>query len=552
MKRTLSLVLSLCMLLVAVPLGAVFVSASNNELPTTTVTAANHNRGVLVSWGAVESAEKYEVSRAVYENGEWSNWTAVKTTANKVYLDKDVVSGADYKYQVKAVNSLGQSSYSASDELKYLARVTAKASASSEGVKISWSKIQGADEYQIRRKVLSGGKWSSFKTFAVAQGTSFIDTTVKGGNSYYYIVCAKNGEIFGEYGMTASITPVNDGATCENKVLETNLKDNSDKLLVLGKTSATDTGYILNGTADALSFTAFCEGDIVLNYASSGVKSAAGHGVYFTVYVDGVRKSERLHIQSNGNGSLTVAENLSRGTHTVKLVRQTEYVYGTTITFGSVSTSGILTSAPKNKPYTIEFIGDSITCGYGSIADSVTALGVANGAPIFQDGTKTYAYLTAEALNADIVATSKTGIGILKNSEGTLTMPDFYKYYPNLAEQIEPNYNINPNLVVISLGTNDRWQGVTADEFADKLVEFAGTIRAKYPNVPMIFLGGMMIGNKEFNASYAAAADALGGEDAGFYSYVTTSYSTSHPISTEHEVYSDELVEFITSKNILK
>ncbi len=363
---------------------------------------------------------------------------------------------------------------------------------------------------------------------------------------------SKEADISSKVSNTLSKTVITENAEEEKKMVTTSFADNLDRLTLLGKYTLTTTGCVLNGSADSLSFRVSTDDKIVLNYSSIGVKSDSGHGVYFTVYIDGVRRSERYHINSNGIGTLTIAKNLGKGEYNVTVVRQTEYVSGTMIIFNSVSASGSLLASTGKRNHTIEFIGDSITAGYGSIADSVSAEGVYAGAPMFEDATKTYAYLTANNLGADIVVTAKSGIGLVKNSEGSFTMPEFYKYYPNLDERLEPEYDTVPDIVVISLGTNDKWQGVSVSEFTNKLVAFAKSVKAKYPEASIILMGGMMINDSTFNASYSAAAKQLGGKDAGYYSLVTSTTSSAHPISTEHITYANELVEFINSKNLLK
>ena len=60
-----------------------------------------------------------------------------------------------------------------------------------------------------------------------------------------------------------------------------------------------------------------------------------------------------------------------------------------------VSLCGTLYEAPEDREYYVEFIGDSITGGYGNLGDNA----IENpGTALWEDGTKTYAFLTAKAL----------------------------------------------------------------------------------------------------------------------------------------------------------
>ncbi len=464
MKRTLSIVLALCMLLVAVPLGAVFASASNDELPTTTVTAANHAHGVLVTWGAVEGAEKYEVSRAVYENGEWSNWAAVKTTTNKVYLDKDAASGSDYKYQVKAVNSLGQSSYSTCGEFKYLAKVAPTVSNASLGVKISWAEVEGADEYQVRRKVLNNGKWTSFKTFTTATGTSVTDMAVEAGKSYYYIVCAKNGEILGEYGMSEKITATNNGAALgdDDASAFTTVPYTSKSLKYVGRWEETD-GAIAsrwNYSSVEISFT----GSKLIAEVDSAPAMSNSALTYSRVLVtvDGGAETS----MSATNGLITL--DLGEGEHTVKIAGNVNYE----VTLKNIYVAGTV-KAPVDKT-NILFIGDSIS-----------------------HYTSCYSFQVGNLLGWDWSVVAQAGMA-LQDAQGYYPLPEgattrvgmetcFFKnesaaYTTNLTDA-DFKYTSTPDVVVIYLGTNDtRSKADSVDTFVSTYVEFVGNIREMYPD----------------------------------------------------------------------
>ena len=115
----------------------------------------------------------------------------------------------------------------------------------------------------------------------------------------------------------------------------------------------------------------------------------------------------------------------------------------------------------------IEFIGDSITCGYGvdaSHAESPFTTGT-------EDVTKAFAYLTAQKLEADYSMVSYSGYGIISGyseNDQKLTTHILPHYYDKVAkseghfnETVNPltipwNFNeFTPDLIVINLGTND-------------------------------------------------------------------------------------------------
>ncbi len=73
-----------------------------------------------------------------------------------------------------------------------------KVSNTTTGVKITWSKVSGAESYVVYRKSGSG----SYKAIKTVTGTSYTDTTAKSGTKYTYTVKAKNIAGLGSYNKT--------------------------------------------------------------------------------------------------------------------------------------------------------------------------------------------------------------------------------------------------------------------------------------------------------------------------------------------------------------
>lgn len=60
--------------------------------------------------------------------------------------------------------------------------------AGNKKVKLSWDKVEGAERYIVKRSETEGG---SYKTIAEdVKETSYTDTDVENGDTYYYVVCA--------------------------------------------------------------------------------------------------------------------------------------------------------------------------------------------------------------------------------------------------------------------------------------------------------------------------------------------------------------------------
>ena len=110
---------------------------------------------------------------------------------------------------------------------------------------------------------------------------------------------------------------------------------------------------------------------------------------------------------------------------------------------------------PAEKAHRIEFYGDSITSGYGNLSDN-TESGW-KGTWQYQDGTKTYASFTANALNADYAVASASGHGILGgHSDFTSTYDKFFNYsLVDGSEALWSRADYNADLIVMNYGSND-------------------------------------------------------------------------------------------------
>ena len=143
----------------------------------------NVNGGVKISWGKSNGAEKYRV----YYKGS-KGWTRMVDTTSTSYIDKDVSSGKNYTYTVRCINSSATKFTSGYDSkgksVKYISapKIT-KAESVDGGVKISWNKSNGAEQYRVYYKGRKG--WTRMVD---TTSTSYIDKDVSSGKNYTYTV----------------------------------------------------------------------------------------------------------------------------------------------------------------------------------------------------------------------------------------------------------------------------------------------------------------------------------------------------------------------------
>lgn len=141
------------------------------------------------------------------------------------------------------------------------------------------------------------------------------------------------------------------------------------------------------------------------------------------------------------------------------------------------------------KKYRIEYIGDSITCAYG--------IECASTSEPFQTTTqnfeKSYAYLSAQELDADYSGVCYSGSGV---AGGGSQMPDHYtKTNAFTSYNEEWDFAKFPNdVVLINLGTNDSGYAAESkhDEYIQKYASFLELIREKNPNAYIVCTLGMM------------------------------------------------------------
>ena len=152
---------------------------------------------------------------------------------------------------------------------------------------------------------------------------------------------------------------------------------------------------------------------------------------------------------------------------------------------------------------TIEFIGNSITCGYGN--ESVMA------PDPFEYETEnhylTYAQLTCRALDAYAHVVARSGIGVYRSyggpKEGTPDNVMTTEYeYTNLYDHSERwDFNrFQPQLVCINLGTND----LSTNNYDTTLLKaayqrFLKQVRSHNPKAKIVFLCGSMLNGKELD-----------------------------------------------------
>jgi len=336
----------------------------------------------------------------------------------------------------------------------------------------------------------------------------------------------------------------------------TPIKDAKDYIKTQGRTTLKDGALWLDFSASGIEFSANCEGKVALNLNVKSLKQTDSYGgLYFTVIVDGVKKDRaECHITSTGNVELVLAEDLPAGNHTFEVYRQTEH-RGAEVGITSIVMNGTFNEKPADNRLYIEFIGDSISTGFGALGTTSDSDG---GSPKWQDATAAYPYLTAKALGADFSDVAYSGIGAKYGWQD----PNMHTFYPYQRWQYDRNtqYNFNarqPDVIVIALGTNDiameAEKGITVEQRLAGYQELLDLVRAKNPNSKIVWIYGMM--KDDDNARIPAIIEENGGAAAGLYSLelvTNTAGAGWHPSAAGQQKFADDLVAFLNSDVLVK
>lgn len=237
----------------------------------------------------------------------------------------------------------------------------------------------------------------------------------------------------------------------------------------------------------------------------SSVGDYYNHRARIGVFVNGERAVDQ--VISDHETTVAVIKAEEPADYNVKVVKLSE-VEMSTVGIKSVNIDENESLSPsQQRSRRIEFIGDSITCGYG-IDDTNPNSGFSTST---EDITKTYAYLAAQRLDADYSIFAISGYGVLSgwtsNPSQINSSPLIPKYYSTLGcgsssftghalpQDIQWDFGrFRPDAIVINLGTNDSTYCRDDDDklnaFTDAYVAFLKDIRANNPDAVIFCILG--------------------------------------------------------------
>ncbi len=280
---------------------------------------------------------------------------------------------------------------------------------------------------------------------------------------------------------------------------------------------------------------------------------------YFRVVVDG--GTPTVVSTSSATTTYTLISNLAgNGPHTLTLTKKTESYAGVVQYLGFAPHGGALVASPGPPARAIEYVGDSITCGYGDLGNGPGC----KETNAVEDETVSYAALAAEQLSARQIVIAYSGIGMYRDVSGSTTNQMPVRFTRTLADDPKSVWGFPkpaPDVVVINLGTNDfnSQDGGSPDPgppFQAAYTAFVQQLRMRYPSAAIICTLSPMLGGSSRTAARtyinAVVTQLTGGGDRhlSFFEFAEQQSSDGlgcdyHPSTTTHQIMATALVPAI-------
>ena len=171
-----------------------------------------------------------------------------------------------------------------------------------------------------------------------------------------------------------------------------------------------------------------------------------GRNAYIRLTLDGRTRRSRL---PHGEKTLSLA--LSEGEHSFEVVKLTES-QNNSLALVRAETEGFFLPQEDTRTLSVEFIGDSITAGFGVLAKSPCGEYKTSE----QDVTKAFPHLVSRALGARYHIVAAGGWPIWRSKYSPYAIPDFYDHVDLLRNADKWDFSrFRPDVIVVTLGTND-------------------------------------------------------------------------------------------------
>jgi fibronectin type 3 domain-containing protein len=249
--------------------------------PPTDVTATAGDTTDTLQWIAAEGAASYNIYRGTVSGHETLLQSGISTPS---FADSGLTDGTTYYYYVTSVNSFGEGTSSAEvsvtpHPLAPRTPVGVTATGGNSQVELSWTAASDASSYNIYRATDSGDEVLYQQGII---GTSFDDTGVTNGVTYYYQVSAANGVGESDLSLEVTATPLPPLPTAPTSLAASALNDTQIKLTWQGASSSL-TGFEVFRSTDDVNFSLLTTLDPTATSYVDSYDLTAGTTYYYQV-----------------------------------------------------------------------------------------------------------------------------------------------------------------------------------------------------------------------------------------------------------------------------
>lgn len=288
--------------------------------------------------------------------------------------------------------------------------------------------------------------------------------------------------------------------------MKMSFKANEDKVRILGRTKVVGDIRYINYSCSGIEFE-FTGTSVSAVLCSDRSRWDEIYKAWVAVFIDDESvPSKRFPLESDERIYKLYESSTSRKVK-IRLMKVSEAAFAK-VGIKEIIAEGETEITPTySKERRIEFIGDSITCGYG--IEGVWNTDVFNTTQ--ENPWEAYAAKTSRYFDADFNLVSWSGIGIISSwtdqdepNTREWLMPALYKYTDSAMDksigkteyEIWDNCKFEPHLIVINLGTNDQsyTKGIKdrMDHFTEGYCRFLKQVRELNPNSEILCTLGVM------------------------------------------------------------
>ena len=279
-----------------------------------------------------------------------------------------------------------------------------------------------------------------------------------------------------------------------------------DYCMVQGRSYTMDSKLYINHTLSTI------EGEFEGGYISFSLATdydTSNHATFIKIYIDDTHHKYKLK-----KGQSNIKIDVTPAKHTFKLIKLSESKRN----FLAVKEicAEKFVKVTNTRTLNLEFIGDSITTGYGILSRRKN--GKYNSK--HQEPTYSFPYRVAEKLNANYNVIASSGHGIGKTKDADVSMIKLYEnidLYTNTDKWNENNYQ--PQIDIVELGINDFifFQTLSGEQYENAVakfekdyIKFLKSLLAKKRKIVLVY---GFFGFKNLKESIKNMYDKLGSRD---------------------------------------